>query len=287
MKDKEREYRQKQVQPMKKRSVILLVVLSLILGAALHGILNPGAKDGDPVRASTATEPALAAETAMLAETHAFATALPPKTDPTVAWVTATTPPSSTDPTAALVTATALPLTAIPTGAQAFSSSQPTAEAHAALSPGDQGDDVRRLQERLNELGYSVGKADGDYGAKTESGVKKLQKAAGLAVTGIADSGTQAVLWAMRAPTAAPTAKPTPTAKPIPTAQPTPTAHPTPVATETPAEAEYILNRNTGVFHYPWCSSVDQMKESNKIYFTGDRQEAIDDGYRPCKRCEP
>ena len=49
----------------------------------------------------------------------------------------------------------------------------------------------------------------------------------------------------------------------------------------------YILNRNTKKFHYPSCSSVGQMKESNKIYFTGTRTEAISKGYAPCQRCKP
>ncbi len=56
-----------------------------------------------------------------------------------------------------------------------------------------------------------------------------------------------------------------------------------------PAEPQvtYIGNKNTKKFHYPHCSSVDDMKESNKVYFYGDRQELIDKGYVPCKRCHP
>jgi DNA-entry nuclease len=50
---------------------------------------------------------------------------------------------------------------------------------------------------------------------------------------------------------------------------------------------DYILNKNTDKFHYTWCYSVDQMKESNKIYFTGTRQEVINMGYSPCKNCDP
>lgn len=37
---------------------------------------------------------------------------------------------------------------------------------------------VVQIQNRLNSLGYSCGKADGIYGSKTEEAVKKLQKAA-------------------------------------------------------------------------------------------------------------
>lgn len=50
---------------------------------------------------------------------------------------------------------------------------------------------------------------------------------------------------------------------------------------------DYIGNKNTKKFHYDWCSSVDQMKESNKYYYTGTRDEMIAKGYEPCKRCDP
>lgn len=49
----------------------------------------------------------------------------------------------------------------------------------------------------------------------------------------------------------------------------------------------YIINRNTGKFHLPTCDSVNDMKESNKIEVTCDREEIISDGYAPCKRCNP
>lgn len=53
------------------------------------------------------------------------------------------------------------------------------------------------------------------------------------------------------------------------------------------AEPDYILNVNTKKFHYPSCSSVDEMKETNKQPFTGDRKDVIAQGYVPCKRCKP
>ena len=51
-------------------------------------------------------------------------------------------------------------------------------------SPRMQGSDVRWLQERLNELGYSCGKVDGIYGPATKSAVVKFQKAKGLSPDG-------------------------------------------------------------------------------------------------------
>jgi len=59
--------------------------------------------------------------------------------------------------------------------------------------------------------------------------------------------------------------------------------------TATGAEAgpcPYIGNRNSKKFHHHWCSSVDQMNEGNKVCFQ-TRDQAIAEGYVPCKRCNP
>ena len=50
---------------------------------------------------------------------------------------------------------------------------------------------------------------------------------------------------------------------------------------------EYILNTNTHKFHYPYCRSVDDMKEENKQTVNGTRDEIIDMGYTPCGNCKP
>jgi len=47
----------------------------------------------------------------------------------------------------------------------------------------------------------------------------------------------------------------------------------------------YIINTNTGKFHYPQCSSVGQMNDSNKEEYIGSRDDLIAQGYSPCKRC--
>ena len=53
------------------------------------------------------------------------------------------------------------------------------------------------------------------------------------------------------------------------------------------SSVNYIANMNTLKFHYPSCSSVSDMKEKNKWYFSGTRDELISKGYVPCKRCKP
>lgn len=52
-------------------------------------------------------------------------------------------------------------------------------------------------------------------------------------------------------------------------------------------EYDYVLNKNTRKFHHPDCDSVLDIKEKNKEYFIGSREEAIAAGYEPCGRCEP
>lgn len=49
----------------------------------------------------------------------------------------------------------------------------------------------------------------------------------------------------------------------------------------------YILNTNTLKFHYPSCSSVNQMSEKNKQEYTGSRDDLLAQGYSPCGNCNP
>lgn len=60
-----------------------------------------------------------------------------------------------------------------------------------------------------------------------------------------------------------------------------------PRTTQAYYDYDYVANKNTKKFHEPDCASVGDMKESNKWYFTGDRQELINMGYDPCQRCYP
>ena len=48
----------------------------------------------------------------------------------------------------------------------------------------------------------------------------------------------------------------------------------------------YVGNKNTKVFHYPFCPSVGDMKEKNKTPFAS-REDAVSAGFRPCRRCNP
>ena len=52
------------------------------------------------------------------------------------------------------------------------------------LMKGDTGEEVKVLQENLNYIGYSCGKADGNFGTKTETALMKFQGSYNLTVDG-------------------------------------------------------------------------------------------------------
>lgn len=62
------------------------------------------------------------------------------------------------------------------------------------LKNGDEGPDVKQLQENLIELGFDCGPygADGEFGDCTEMAVEAFQRAYGLPVTGVYDAATRA-----------------------------------------------------------------------------------------------
>ena len=68
------------------------------------------------------------------------------------------------------------------------------ASSNGTLKVGSTGADVKSLQQKLIELGYLAGKADGIYGSKTAAAVKAYQKAKKLKADGIAGQQTLASL---------------------------------------------------------------------------------------------
>ena len=94
---------------------------------------------------------------------------------------------------------------------------------------------------------------------------------------------------------------PAATVAPVATTQPTPAPQQNKPVAQQPAPAaqapvvneavppqndsmQYIGNLNTHKFHLPSCSTLP--KESNRVYFDS-REEAVADGYVPCKKCNP
>lgn len=94
-----------------------------------------------------------------------------------------------------------------------------------------------------------------------------------------------------------PTATPEPTVPtPVPAETPAPTPEIVAITPTAPAEAPaatrstekaYVLNTNTMKFHLPSCSSVKDIKESNRKDVTMARDDILAQGFSPCGRCHP
>ena len=82
--------------------------------------------------------------------------------------------------------------TPIPTAAP---TSAPTSEAARTLKKGSTGEDVKKLQQALIDLGYLSDTADGTFGAKTQDAVTLFQAVNGLDADGLAGAKTQALLF--------------------------------------------------------------------------------------------
>lgn len=77
---------------------------------------------------------------------------------------------------------------------------------YATLSYGSSGDNVKKLQTKLNAAGYNLA-VDGGFGAKTQAAVKDYQKKNGLAVDGVVGSETWGSLNTAKSSAAAKPAK--------------------------------------------------------------------------------
>lgn len=56
---------------------------------------------------------------------------------------------------------------------------------------------------------------------------------------------------------------------------------------EIPDGVTYILNNNTMRFHRTDCKGARDIREYNREWFYGSREEAIEKGYVPCGMCQP
>ncbi len=120
---------------------------------------------------------------------------------------------------------------------------KPTSTPFTSYKNGDTGAEVRKLQQRLKELGY-LSVVDGDFGDATEAAVKAFQARNGLTADGKAGKYTLEKLYsssAKAAVTTAPTKKPTAT----PTNTPRVTATPKPTATPKAEDLDYYLTNGT------------------------------------------
>ena len=70
---------------------------------------------------------------------------------------------------------------------------------YQSLSKGDRGDDVRRLQQKLIELGYLNDTPDGQFGPKTAAAVKAFNEANGFGSSQVATISMQELLFSAKA----------------------------------------------------------------------------------------
>ena len=126
----------------------------------------------------------------------------------------------------------------------------------APLAPGDTGDAVVAIQEKLIEKGYLEGEATGVLDDATAEALTQFQADADLTADGAATVETQEALFDDAA------------------------------AELTIENAPFIGNSNTKKFHKAACGSVKEMKDGNKVPLA-DREDAIEQGFDPCKRCKP
>ncbi len=121
-----------------------------------------------------------------------------------------TTPlPSTPIPAATEVVET---ITPAPSSAPAATPAPTPALQYDTLRPGASGEKVKKLQEKLKELGFYDATVDGDYGQKTRSAVSAFQKAHSLTVDGVAGNQTLSLLYSdqpLVTPTPGPTQAPT------------------------------------------------------------------------------
>ena len=82
------------------------------------------------------------------------------------------------------------------------------------LRRGEEGPEVKKLQEDLTKAGFSTQGADSKFGQNTEDAVKRYQEARGLQADGIAGPATLAALSAQPAPIDKPQTPPTAADKP-------------------------------------------------------------------------
>lgn len=142
-------------------------------------------------------------KTLMLYMSLTFATAVQGAEPPVETAVPTFTPPPAVVETVPGETAAPVVITAVPTAtpdpnATATPAPQPTITPNTGyknLQMNSRGDQVRRLQERLIELGYLNGEADGAFGRQTYNAVIAFQKANGLTADGVAGDATQTTLF--------------------------------------------------------------------------------------------
>lgn len=166
-----------------------IVIISMLIGAA-GLLLSSGCQN-------TRVPPVVTSEKPHGSTRITNKIKLRPRKEETVTVTPGTTQPpestvsigSTTTPGATTTTALNPPASTSVVTQTAESSATPQAPART-LNMGDTGEDVRRLQVRLTNLGYSPGQIDGDFSEHTYYAVVAFQKVNGLARDGVVGPAT-------------------------------------------------------------------------------------------------
>jgi peptidoglycan hydrolase-like protein with peptidoglycan-binding domain len=152
--------------PGRRRIIAIAVGVALLVGGGIGVAGACAGSDGD-TETSRGDGSEQTTTTEALTTTERPTTTAPPTTTTTVPPTTTTVPPTTT------------------------TTAPPDPASDGKLELGEGGDAVVALQNRLVELGYWVGSADGNYGQLTRQAVMAFQKAEGLGRDGVAGPITQ------------------------------------------------------------------------------------------------
>lgn len=158
-------------------------------------------------------------------------------------------------------------LAASPLAARSETTDSPVAyaaEDFTSLEPNATGEAVLAIQLRLQSLGYYAGRINSVLDEATGSAISAFQTANRMDADGAATPDFQQALFSAGALDSEGNAA---------------------EIWQMP-DAPYIGNSNTKKFHRANCPSVSEMKDKNKVPLY-DRDVAEDEGYQPCKRCNP
>lgn len=143
-------------------------------------------------------------------------------------------------------------------------------QSSSTLKIGSEGADVKRLQQRLKDLGYYTGSVDGKFGQGTEQAVRDFQAAHKLTVDGKAGKTTQTTLYGSRAKKKTAT---TVTAKPSGSSSST-------SATAKPSTTSSYTNGKTDIYLEPGSSNGKQIKiMQNRLIVLGYLSGTADGEY--------